>query len=138
MEGSEVRPLIELTLPAQPIAASEARRSLTVLASQVPEETYEDVRILVTELVTNSVRHSGVANRDGEQVWLGVWTNPECLRVEVADSGEGFEKAVKPTTPDQLGGWGLQIVDRLTDRWGVKRVNGSRSTVWFEIDIRKA
>jgi len=138
MEGSEVRPLIELTLPAQPIAASEARLSLSVLASQVPRETYEDVRILVTELVTNSVRHSGVANTDSDHVWLGVWTNPECLRVEVADSGEGFEKVVKPTASDQLGGWGLQIVDRLTDRWGVKRFNGSRSTVWFEIDIRKA
>jgi len=137
MEGSEVRPLIELTLPAQPIAASEARLSLSVLASQVPRETYEDVRILVTELVTNSVRHSGVTNTDSEHVWLGVWTNPECLRVEVADSGEGFEKVVKPTASDQLGGWGLQIVDRLTDRWGVKRFNGSRSTVWFEIDIRK-
>ena len=132
-----MRPLIELTLPAQPIAASEARLSLSVLASQVPRETYEDVRILVTELVTNSVRHSGVTNTDSEHVWLGVWTNPECLRVEVADSGEGFEKVVKPTASDQLGGWGLQIVDRLTDRWGVKRFNGSRSTVWFEIDIRK-
>jgi anti-sigma regulatory factor (Ser/Thr protein kinase) len=138
LEGSEVRPLINLTLPAQAAAAAKARQSLSVLASQVPQETYEDVRILVTELVTNSVRHSGVENGDSEHVWLDVWTNPECLRVEVADSGEGFDKVVKPTTPDQLGGWGLQIVDRLTDRWGVKRVNDSRSTVWFEIDIRKS
>lgn len=137
MEGSEVRPLIDMKLPAQPIAASEARRGLSVLANEVPEETYEDVRILVTELVTNSVRHSGVADSEAEHVWLGVWSNRECLHVEVADSGSGFEKVVKPTTPDQLGGWGLQIVDRLTDRWGVKRVNGSGSTVWFEIDIRK-
>lgn len=108
-----------------------------MLASEIPQETYQDVRILVTELVTNSVRHSGAADDEGDIVWLDVWTGPNCLRVEVADSGNGFDKVVKPTTPDQLGGWGLQIVDRLTDRWGVKRVNGARSTVWFEIDIRK-
>ncbi len=125
MEGSEVRPLIELTLPAQPIAASEARRSLSVLASQVPEE---DLRRCPHpgDRASHQQRAALRSRPTGRSdVWLGVWSNPDCLRVEVADSGKGFEKVVKPTTPDQLGGWGLQIVDRLTDRWGVKRVNGS-------------
>lgn len=135
MEGSEVRPLIDMKLPAQPSAASQARQSLSVLAGQISEETYEDVRILVTELVTNSVRHSGVANND--DVRVGIWTDPNRLRVEVADSGKGFEKTVKPFSPDQNGGWGLQIVDRLSDRWGVKRAAGAGSTVWFEIDIAR-
>ncbi|MEX0789851.1 MAG: ATP-binding protein [Actinomycetota bacterium] len=132
MEGSEVRPLFDINLPARPSAASQARRSLSVLAGQMSEEIYEDVRILVTELVTNSVRHSGSANDD--DVRIVIWTDPLLLRVEVADSGSGFEKIVKPSSPDQCGGWGLQIVDRLSDRWGVKRTNGTGSAVWFEID----
>lgn len=131
-------PLIDMTLPARPTAASEARRSLSVLANQIPEDTYEDVRILVTELVTNSVRHSGLSADDDVHLWLGVWNDPRRLRVEVADAGKGFEKKVKPSTPDQLGGWGLQIVDRLSDRWGVKRATNSGSTVWFEIDFKQA
>lgn len=131
-------PLIDMTLPARPTAASEARRSLSVLANQVPEETYEDVRILVTELVTNSVRHSGLSPNDDVHLWLGVWNDPRRLRVEVADSGAGFEKKVKPSSPDQIGGWGLQIVDRLSDRWGVKRATDCGSTVWFEIDFNQA
>lgn len=135
MEGSEVRPLIDMKLPAQPTAASEARQSLSVLANDIPEETYEDIRILVTELVTNSVRHSGVSS--DEAVTVGVWTDPSCLRVEVGDAGKGFDKVVKPFTSDQCGGWGLQIVDRLSDRWGVQRPNGRGSTVWFEIDLRR-
>lgn len=135
MEGSEVRPLIDMKLPARPSAASKARENLSVLAGQISEQTYEDLRILVTELVTNSVRHSGVANDDAVRV--GIWTAPDLLRVEVADPGKGFVKTVKPFSPDQCGGWGLQIVDRLSDRWGVKRATGAGSTVWFEIDTAR-
>lgn len=133
-----MRPLIDLNFAARPNAASEARRSLSVLANELSEDLYEDVRILVTELVTNSVRHSGGSQDDNVHLWLGVRNQPRRLRVEVADSGTGFDKIVKPFSPDQQGGWGLQIVDRLSSRWGVKRVNGSGSTVWFEIDLKSA
>lgn len=128
-----MEPLISVTLEARPAAASEARKSLASLAGQLPEEVYEDVRILVSELVTNSVRHSGLSN--GQLVRLGVWKTGTCLRVEVADAGPGFEKSVRPRSPDQLGGWGLQIVDRISDRWGVRRASRSEVAVWFEIDV---
>ncbi len=130
-----MKPLIDVSLQARPTAASDARRSLSVLAGRVPKDTYEDVRILVSELVTNSVRHSGLGSGEDIQVRLGVWKQATRLRVEVADAGPGFEKFVRPSTPDQLGGWGLQIVDRISDRWGVKRVNSAGSAVWFEIDL---
>ncbi|CAN5857661.1 hypothetical protein BH23ACT12_BH23ACT12_21020 [soil metagenome] len=130
-----MRPLIDMKLPARPSAASEARQSLSALAEQMSEDTYGDVRLLLTELVTNCVRHSGLSSDDALRV--GIWSDLNCLRVEVADSGEGFEEVVKPFSADQCGGWGLQIVDRLSDRWGVKRPSGGGSTVWFEIDISK-
>lgn len=134
-----MRPLIDVALTAHPTAASEARRRLAVLADKVPDQTYEDLRILVSELVTNSVRHS--RSRQGDQVHLrlGLLDGSAGLRCEVTDAGPGFERFVRPSTPDQIGGWGLQIVDRLSDRWGVKPMNGNGrgSAVWFEIDLNR-
>lgn len=133
-----MEPLIEVTLRARPAAASEARRSLQPLANKIPEETFEDIRILVSELVTNSVRH-GARGQSGAAVKVGVWQEQSCVRVEVTDGGPGFDvdRSARPRTPDQVGGWGLQIVDRLSDRWGVKRAS-SGASVWFEIDLQKA
>jgi anti-sigma regulatory factor (Ser/Thr protein kinase) len=130
-----MRPLIEMTLVAGPAAASVARKSLEAIADKVPAETFEDLRLLVSELVTNSVRHSGISNEDDLRVGLVVRMNQSCLRVEIADPGKGFIKTVTPSMPDQQSGWGLQIVERLSDRWGVGRETGAGSTVWFEIDL---
>ena len=129
------QPKVDVTLPALPAAASQARKSLAVLRSDLPERTYEDLVILVSELVTNSVRHTGRARGDEVEDRLGDWIDRSGIRAEVADGGPGFEKFVRPSTPDQLGGWGLQIVDRLSDRWGVRRGSAPGSAVWFEIDL---
>ncbi|MEX2552494.1 MAG: ATP-binding protein [Actinomycetota bacterium] len=128
-------PLIDMTLEAGPAAASMARKSLSAIADKVPSETFEDVRLLVSELVTNSVRHSGLRSGDDVRVGFVVRMNKSCLRVEVADAGKGFEKTVTPAMPDQQSGWGLQIVERLSDRWGVGGESDAGSTVWFEIDL---
>jgi anti-sigma regulatory factor (Ser/Thr protein kinase) len=131
-----MRTLIDITLVAGPASASEARKSLAAIADKVPAEKFEDVRLLVSELVTNSVRHSGLATEEEYfRVGLVVRMNQSCLRVEIADSGKGFEKTVTPSMPDQQSGWGLQIVERLSDRWGVGREAQAGSTVWFEIDL---
>jgi anti-sigma regulatory factor (Ser/Thr protein kinase) len=131
----DMTPLIDMTLEAGPAAASVARRSLSAIADKVPSETFEDVRLLVSELVTNSVRHSGLSTGDDVRVGFVVRMNNSCLRVEVADAGKGFEKTVTPSMPDQQSGWGLQIVERLSDRWGVGGESKAGSTVWFEIDL---
>jgi anti-sigma regulatory factor (Ser/Thr protein kinase) len=57
---------------------------------------------------------------------------PDRVRVEVADHGPGFEP--QPRGPDQesRSGWGLYLVDQLSDRWGVSRTDGTAA--WFEID----
>jgi anti-sigma regulatory factor (Ser/Thr protein kinase) len=128
-------PLIEQSLKARPSASSEARKLLTAIAGELPAETYEDVRLLVSELVTNSIRHSGLERARGATVGFVVRLEDRCLRVEVTDQGRGFAKNVTPSTPDQTSGWGLQIVERLTHRWGVDRHQGQGSTVWFEIDL---
>jgi anti-sigma regulatory factor (Ser/Thr protein kinase) len=121
---------IEVELEAGPEAAAYARGALMVLEPRIDPRVMEDVRLLVSELVTNSVRHSGAP--DGEAVLLGVGLDSGKVHVDVADAGSGFDP--QPRTPGQskAGGWGLFLVEKLADRWGVSR-NG-RTRVWFEID----
>jgi anti-sigma regulatory factor (Ser/Thr protein kinase) len=88
------------------------------------------VRLLVSELVTNSVQHASVGAEDS--IRLHVDIGGQCVRVEVADSGPGFE--LKEPIPDTAtdSGWGLFLVNQIADRWGVdKQEDGC---VWFEID----
>ena len=92
----------------------------------------DDVRLLVSELVTNSVRHSDGGS--GGIVGLDVRVDPERLRVEVTDPGDGFEPRPRSDSLDVEGGWGLYLVDTLSTRWGVARAKGTN--VWFEIDGR--
>jgi len=123
---------VAVRLEPRPHAVPEARTALEPIEPHVEPRTLGDVRLLVSELVTNSVRHSG-RGADGE-IGLEVTLEPDSLRVEVADPGAGFEPRPRARNQSQGSGWGLFLVDRLTDRWGVAADGGTR--VWFEIDRR--
>ena len=122
---------IDLRLTPNSEAALAARHSLNRLEGSLPPEKLEDVRLIVSELVTNSVRHAGLS--PDEEISLTVVISDESVRGRVCDSGPGFEKPSEPRPRTDLsGGWGLPIVERISDRWGVER-NGC-ACVWFEID----
>ena len=121
---------VDLRLPGDPGAASTARRSLAILANKVSREVYEDVRLLVTELITNSVRHAGLNGK--ASIHLRVSAEDDLVRVEVEDPGTGFEPRDRSALLTEASGWGLYLVEKLTDRWGVKSAGGT--CVWFEID----
>jgi serine/threonine-protein kinase RsbW len=112
-------------------AAVAARAALRDIDSEIPEPVMSDVMICVTELVTNSVQHP--AQRADDRVELALRVSPDAVRVEVGDSGEGFEPGSVPRKRDERGGFGLHIVELLADRWGVERDELTR--VWFEIDL---
>jgi anti-sigma regulatory factor (Ser/Thr protein kinase) len=101
------------------------------------DEAAFNTRLLVTELVGNSVRHAGLDPAD--IITLDLEVRPGTVRVEVRDPGPGFSR---PSFDDQppLGtsGRGLYLVDALADRWGVSRTPGGEARVWFEIDILAA
>jgi len=84
--------------------------------------------LLASELVTNCIRHAGVGRR--QRIRLRVLVTDSLVRIEVVDSGAGM--CVVMRTGDDHGGWGLRLVDRIADRWGVVREAGTH--VWFEID----
>jgi anti-sigma regulatory factor (Ser/Thr protein kinase) len=113
-----------------PTAISAARSALMPFDDRLVPELLDDIRLMVSELVTNSVRHAG--DDTSGVVSLAVKLRGDRVRVEVGDTGEGFEP--KPREPGQSvgSGWGLYLVDKLSDRWGVMR--GPCTNVWFEID----
>jgi anti-sigma regulatory factor (Ser/Thr protein kinase) len=113
-----------------PSAASAARNALLVLDTRVDAQCLDDIRLLVSELVTNAVRHAG-GPRGGE-VTLDVTIESSSLHVEVTDPGTGFDPQPRDDEMSRPGGWGLYLVDRIADRWGV--VRNHLNHVWFEID----
>ena len=118
---------VEHELPVAPEAAAEARHALDDIGTQGFQSRLRDVRLLVSELVTNAVRHAG-----GEAVRLVVAITAETLRIEVHDPGHGFTLKPPPDDPLRASGWGLVLVEELADRWGVD--HDPRTRVWFEMD----
>ena len=115
-------------------AAAAARRAIVAGNGQLPAGVRDDVLLLVTELVTNAVRHAGAGPERPLQVEL--LHRPGWVAVAVADAGPGYTWRATPSTGSESGGWGLFLVDRIADRWGVDSTTpGSR--VWFEIEYRE-
>lgn len=97
------------------------------MTSAYDAETLDDARLLISELVTNSVQHGGgdsiIVHIDGDL--------PDVLRCEVIDDGCGF---VPRARADRVvGGWGLDLVEQIAASWGVRE--GS-THVWFELPAK--
>jgi anti-sigma regulatory factor (Ser/Thr protein kinase) len=110
-----------------PEAARAARASLrSQLEGRLDEGVLDDMQLLVSEVVTNGIRHG-----DGE-IDVEVLVNDKTALVRCRDRGTGFEPSAAPKPhADGSGGYGLVLVDRLSERWGVVRDRGS--CVWFEL-----
>ena len=121
----------EVDLARDPDSAAEARRAVGELSDQLSPRRLEDARLLVSELVTNAIRHAGL-----DVIKLVVVTEDRVLRIEVCDPGPGFELAEPEPDPARPSGWGLYLVRELSDRWGVERNEETR--VWFELDREAA
>lgn len=113
-------------------ATVAARRALDGFSSQLEEDVIERSALVVTEVVSNSVKHAGLTA--AQRIDLNITVLPECLRIEVTDDGAGFDPFVTRPDPSQRsGGWGLWMVDQLTDRWGVDFSHSTR--VWCEFNL---
>jgi two-component sensor histidine kinase len=86
--------------------------------------------LLVSELVTNSVRHAD--QPPGAPLRITAAACDGLVRVDVQDQGHG---PVRRRAPDSgEGGFGLNLVDMIAARWGVDDERGTR--VWFELATR--
>jgi two-component sensor histidine kinase len=105
----------------------EAPRSARLWLAEsgmVAPDLLEEAMLLVTELVSNSVVHSGLSAPDEVRVHMSPITNG--LRVEVEDDGVGFGS----DAPRQASSFGLRLVERTADRWGHM---DDPTRVWFEV-----
>jgi anti-sigma regulatory factor (Ser/Thr protein kinase) len=112
-----------MRLGSGPDAAAQARRGIAQLRQDLDPPLMETMRLLVTELITNVVRHTSC-----DTVLLKVAIGKSAVLTEVSDDGPSFDARASDSNDD---GWGLFLVERLSDSWGVK-TNGSKR-VWFQL-----
>jgi two-component sensor histidine kinase len=108
-----------------PLSSDTPSRARSCLSGMVDGRLTRDrgaiAELLVSELVTNSIQHSGLVR--GQRLQLDADVNDDHLRVVVSDASGPFD-------PPSVG-MGFALVDHLADHWGVAR--GDPNRVWFEI-----
>lgn len=112
---------------------SEVAHARHLVAAQlpawnIPDEPAETTVLLVSELVTNALRHGH------PPFLLTACTTPTGVRVEVHDSNGSDYPSLREVKPDLPGGRGLRLVEVLADRWGSGESEHGK-LVWFEVDI---
>ena len=124
--------LVEQAIEAGPNAPATARRVVTTaLAERVPEPVLANARLVASELVTNSVRHSGIRAGDDVVVRLRMWKD-RC-RFEVEDPGRDGTIAAQSPDPVKGSGMGLNLVQSLSERWGLVRAADGPTRVWAQL-----
>ncbi len=122
--GREAVSAVEVELPRDRSCAARARRWLE---QHVPEGTsgrvVDDVKLVATELVENALVHGK------GRIVLRLGARTDALRVEVTDEGEGAAIKIREQG-EELGGWGLVLVDRVADSWGAFE---GTTHVWAEL-----
>ena len=127
--------LRDIRLPASEQSVSIGRQLVESLSLRLPAELHEDLRLLVSEMITNAVRHgTPTGERPGATIRIRIGVEHQLLRVEVHDQGSGFEPLMRGPTSDLGSGWGVHFVNELAARWGTGR-GPDGWFVWFELSV---
>ena len=119
----------DLRLALVPAADAAVRTRRALAQAGLHPDLEHTVTLLATEVVSNSVRHAGMAG--GQRIVLLAHLEDDFARVEVYDAGGGFDPEVRHDTV----GFGLRMVEKLASRWGLE--HGEGCMVWFEVDRRR-
>ena len=117
-------------LPATAAAAGIARRELAATPGLAGELGYK-VLLLASELIAVFV--AGVEPRPDRVLRLSIAVAPERVRIAVAGDGPhaSADALLHSRETPSLGGYGLQIVDRMADAWGTAGEHDEQ--IWFEL-----
>jgi anti-sigma regulatory factor (Ser/Thr protein kinase) len=118
------------TLPKSPSSAAQARLFLEKVREQLDHESFENARLLTSELVANAIEH---VEEDGD-LEVRIALSNGVLRVEVLDPGPGFIPRERVAGSDR--GWGLRFTDRIASRWAADF--DGRARVWFELTLSES
>jgi serine/threonine-protein kinase RsbW len=110
-------------------APAQARAAIRSLNPRAP--LIGDAMLVVSELVTNAVRHSGCDATD--HIELRAALLGSAVRIEVRDPGRTRSIPCVAIEGDHFGGMGLRLVEALSDSWGAER--GGEQVVWAEISL---
>jgi anti-sigma regulatory factor (Ser/Thr protein kinase) len=128
----DVGELVEVPIVLDVEAPGAARTVVTrCLDERVVASALDNARLLVSELVSNSLKHGG--GQVGDRVVVSVELMPEWFRVGVQDSGSDAIVAARPASVDTGNGFGLNLVHLLSERWGVERLAGGDTQVWAQL-----
>jgi anti-sigma regulatory factor (Ser/Thr protein kinase) len=115
-------------LPRAQTSPRAARSVLMEFEHGLPEVRLGDAELLLSELVSNAVKYGGDGGID-----VIFERDDGRFRTEVVDQGDGFIAPLRDRSDvDTPGGWGLPLVQTLSDRWGAHE--GS-THVWFEFAL---
>jgi serine/threonine-protein kinase RsbW len=123
---------VRLRIPAKPEYITLCRLALTGLGQlrAIGDDTMADLKLALTEAVSNSVRHAYGPNGDGH-VDVTFELSGDRLGIEVVDDGEGFDPDEPPSFEgDELseGGLGIQIIRTIADRLDIESAPGRRGS----------
>ncbi len=124
---------VAIDLPLEPESAARARRELKPFRSSLDETSFVDLCLLVDELVVEALTADGGSSGSIE---LRAEGDGERVRVAVREGGDAYRLPSRRPEPGDAG-FGLHLVQRLSDRWGMRR-EPERATVWLEILSRPA
>jgi anti-sigma regulatory factor (Ser/Thr protein kinase) len=110
-------------------APAQARRAVVTLP--VREQARDRLALVVSELVTNSIRHAGLAA--GDPIELQLTSENGQVWVAVRDGGPGFDPQMARNGNGNGSGFGLAIVAAMADEWGVE-LGPAGCTVWCAVD----
>lgn len=122
----------EIHVASQPEAAAAARSLAALVVTGewgLPPALADTTALLVSELVGNAVRHTGA-----RQFGLRMHRRPHRIRVEVRDPSRGLPCVMPAFGLAVTSGYGLMIVEKLTERWGVDLLPVGKKT-WFELRV---
>jgi serine/threonine-protein kinase RsbW len=126
---------IALRIPAKAEYITLCRLALTGLGQLrgIGEDTMADLKLALTEAVSNSVRHAYGPNGEGS-VDVRYELHPDRLGIEVVDDGEGFDPEREEQHGEELseGGLGIAIIKSIADEFELRTSPGVRgSTLRF-------
>jgi len=121
---------VEMELPAEPSSPQIAREAIARLGALSPD-LLDRAQLITSELVTNGVRHGNARAR--AHIRLSAELHPDFLRIEVTSPAASSRPTMQARGELRSSGYGLIIVDALSDRWG-SSVDGA-VRVWCELGL---
>ena len=125
---------VAIDLPLEPASAGRAREHLEPFREALDESAFVDLRLLVSELMVEALHRKAEAENGtvDETIELRAELRDDRVRVEVAQVGDAFRLPSRRPKPGEPG-WGLYLVTRLSNRWGLRR-GPQESLVWLEVN----